>query len=164
MTSVLHIDASARPGGSDQSRFGSHTRRLTARFMKRWLAARSSDELTYRDVGQQPPTPVSAKWIHAAFTPPERREAWMVAVLAESDVLVDELFQFIQLLGLGIYESYPKRSIDVPLHAGLFNQDGRIVSRDNQFDGDLPSWFDHERTFDLGTAQRQIPGLSFHLV
>ena len=91
-------------------------------------------------------------------------EPLALALEAMRDVLVDELFQFIQLLWLDIYESYTKRSIDVPLHPGLFNQDRGIVSWDNQFDGDLPSWFDHERTFDLGTAQRQIPGLSFHLV
>jgi FMN-dependent NADH-azoreductase len=91
MTCLLHIDSSARAGGSDEHRFGSHTRRLTSRFVARWRAARPHDPVTYRDVGQHPPAPVSGQWIHAAFTPPDQREPWMREVLAESDALVDEL-------------------------------------------------------------------------
>jgi FMN-dependent NADH-azoreductase len=91
MATLLHIDASARPGRSDQDRFGSHTRRLTARFVERWAAARPADRIVYRDVGQTPPQPVTGRWIHAAFTKPEQREPWMHEVLVESDSLVDEL-------------------------------------------------------------------------
>ena len=36
MSTILHIDSSARPGSSDGIRHGSHTRRLTARFVARW--------------------------------------------------------------------------------------------------------------------------------
>jgi FMN-dependent NADH-azoreductase len=93
MATLLHIDASARPGRSDQDRFGSHTRRLTARFVGRWTAARPADRIIYRDVGQTPPQPVTGRWIRAAFTKPEQREPWMHEVLAESDALVDELIE-----------------------------------------------------------------------
>jgi FMN-dependent NADH-azoreductase len=93
MATLLHIDASARRGRSDQDRFGSHTRRLTARFVARWSAARLADRVIYRDVGQNPPQPVTGRWIHAAFTKPEQREPWMHEVLAESDALVDELIE-----------------------------------------------------------------------
>lgn len=93
MMSLLHIDASARAEGSDRSAFGSHTRRLTARFLTRWRATRPDDPVTYRDVGQHPPKPVSAKWIHAAFAKPDKRAQWMDEALAESDVLVDELIR-----------------------------------------------------------------------
>ncbi|MEI7036346.1 FMN-dependent NADH-azoreductase [Fulvimonas yonginensis] len=91
MTTLLHIDASARPGRSDRQPHGSHTRRLGARFVERWQAARPHDTLVYRDVGKDPPPPVSGGWIHAAFTPPARREPWMHEALALSDALVDEL-------------------------------------------------------------------------
>lgn len=91
MTQVLHIDASARPGRSDSRRHGSHTRRLSARFVSRWRAARPGDPVVYRDVGQAPPAPVTGEWIHAAFTAPAAREPWMHAVLAQSDALVEEL-------------------------------------------------------------------------
>jgi FMN-dependent NADH-azoreductase len=88
---LLHIDSSARPEQSGRAAHGSHTRRLTDRFVRRWKAARPADAVTYRDVGQSPPRPVTARWIHAAFTRPEQREPWMRDVLAESDALVDEL-------------------------------------------------------------------------
>lgn len=91
MATILHIDASARPGRSDRDQFGSHTRRLTARFVERWAVTRPNDRIIYRDVGQTPPQPVTGRWIHAAFTKPEQRESWMQEVLAESDALIDEL-------------------------------------------------------------------------
>jgi FMN-dependent NADH-azoreductase len=88
---LLRIDASARAESSDRSPYGSHTRRLTERFVRRWSAVRPTDPVAARDVGQSPPRPVTKEWIHAAFTKPEQREAWMTAALAESDALVDEL-------------------------------------------------------------------------
>lgn len=91
MTTVLQIDASARSGRSGESRHGSHTRRLTHRFVQRWSLLRPEDEIGYRDVGVRPPRPVSGDWIHAAFTPQGAREPWMREVLSESDALVAEL-------------------------------------------------------------------------
>lgn len=91
MATLLHIDSSARSGRSDEDRFGSHSRRLTHRFVAAWSAGRPQDKVVYRDVGTNCPTPVSAKWIHAAFTGKDAREVWMHDVLAESDGLVDEL-------------------------------------------------------------------------
>lgn len=91
MTTLLHLDASARGGRSDLHSHGSHTRRLSARFATRWRAARATDALVYRDIGLCPPAPVDGAWIHAAFTPEARRAPWMHQRLAESDALVDEL-------------------------------------------------------------------------
>lgn len=91
MFKILHLDASARPGRSDRQAHGSHTRRLSARFVERWCALRPQDTVVYRDIGASPPSPVSGEWIHAAFTPPAQRMPWMQEVLAESDELIDEL-------------------------------------------------------------------------
>lgn len=88
---ILHIDASARSGLSNRERHGSHTRRLSRRFVDRWSATRPMDIVTYRDVGIEPPQPVSGAWIAAAFCPPERRDAARLSVLAESDELAGEL-------------------------------------------------------------------------
>lgn len=90
---ILQIDASARPGISGVDPRGSHTRRLTRRFIERWQETRPQDSVTYRDVGRQPPSPVSGDWIAAAFTRPERRDEAARARLAESDVLVEELLR-----------------------------------------------------------------------
>lgn len=90
-TRLLHIDSSARLHGSDTHPHGSHSRRLSQRFVRRWRELNPADEVVVRDVGLAPPAPVSDRWIHAAFTPLARREPWMAEVLAESDRLIDEL-------------------------------------------------------------------------
>src|SRR3546814_12847150 len=84
---ILHIDSSARPGLSGQDRHGSHSRRLSARLVRRWSSARPQDRIVYRDVGMAPPSHVDAEWIAAAFAPPERRSDAQHARLAESDRL-----------------------------------------------------------------------------
>lgn len=84
MTTLLQIDASARSGRSGESHHGSHTRRLTHRFIQRWRQPRPEDEIGYRDVGVRPPRPVSGDWVHAAFTPPHAREPWMREVLSKA--------------------------------------------------------------------------------
>lgn len=84
MTTLLHIDASARVTRS-------HTRRLSRRFVEGWLARRPGDEVIPRDVGVSPPPAVTEAWIAAAFTRQERRTREMNATLAQSDALVDEL-------------------------------------------------------------------------
>lgn len=91
MTTLLHLDASARAGLSGTDPFGSHTRRLSRRFVDQWLQQEPDAHIIYRDVGQNPPPPVTGRWIHAAFTPEAQREPWMREVLRTSDELVDEL-------------------------------------------------------------------------
>ncbi|MCC5857516.1 MAG: NAD(P)H-dependent oxidoreductase [Ectothiorhodospiraceae bacterium] len=104
MRRLLHIDASPRPGRSGVHEHGSHTRRLTHRFVSRWRAARPGDEIRYRDIGAAPPRPVSGPWIQAAFTPEDRREPWMAEVLSESDLLTDELVAAdVLVLGVPMY-------------------------------------------------------------
>ncbi|EWH00179.1 FMN-dependent NADH-azoreductase [Halomonas sp. BC04] len=93
MATLLHLDASARPGRSDIDSHGSHSRRLSAHFVEQWRQTRPDDRILYRDVGQHPPRPVSGEWIHAAFTKPATREPWMYDALTESDTLVDELLE-----------------------------------------------------------------------
>lgn len=91
MTTILHMDASARPGLSGRDAHGSHSRRLSARFVEKWMEKQPGARVIYRDVGQHPPAPVTGGWIHAAFTPEAERAPWMREALAESDCLVDEL-------------------------------------------------------------------------
>jgi FMN-dependent NADH-azoreductase len=58
---ILHIDSSPRPllPGRD----GSHTRRLSARFVARWLAHAPATPVCYRDVGRNPPSLPSAAFV-----------------------------------------------------------------------------------------------------
>jgi FMN-dependent NADH-azoreductase len=91
MTTILHIDSSARFGESDREPHGSHTRRLTRRFLEGWLSRAPATRIISRDVAAAPPSPVDERWIQAAFTRPNARTGWMRRRLEESDRLVDEL-------------------------------------------------------------------------
>lgn len=120
---LLHIDSSARAGLSGLQPHGSHTRRLGARFVQRWQAARAG-RLVHRDVGQQPPSPVTGEWIAAAFTPDAQRTPAMRQVLAESDALVAELQQAdLIVIGAPMYNFGPpaqlKAWIDNIVRVGL---------------------------------------------
>lgn len=138
MATLLHIDASARAGGSDEHAHGSHTRRLSARFVRRWTAARPDDGVIRRDVGLHPPSPVTGRWIHAAFTPPERREAWMAEVLAESDALVDELLAAdLIVMGAPMYNFGPPAQLKAYIDNVV--RVGRTFGFDRSREGD-PYW------------------------
>ncbi|MBQ0743279.1 MAG: NAD(P)H-dependent oxidoreductase [Pseudomonas sp.] len=91
MPHILHIDASARPGFAGKDNHGSHSRNLSHRFVSQWQSRRAQDSITYRDIGQNPPSIIDHNWIAAAFTPEEKQEPWMADVLAESDELTGEL-------------------------------------------------------------------------
>ncbi|MBD9424804.1 NAD(P)H-dependent oxidoreductase [Pseudomonas sp. PDM15] len=91
MPHILHLDASARPSFAGKDLHGSHSRNLSQRFVSQWLARRAQDGLTYRDIGQNPPTIIDHDWIAAAFTADEQREPWMHDTLQESELLIDEL-------------------------------------------------------------------------
>lgn len=96
---------------SGEVQHGSHTRRLTDRFVRRWRSLRPETKLIYRDLGQDPPPPVSGRWIHAAFTPEPAREPWMREALSLSDTLVDELLQAdIIVAGVPMYNFGPPAS------------------------------------------------------
>lgn len=109
MTRLLHLDASPRPGRSGTHEHGSHSRRLTHHFIQQWQAARPDDTVLRRDLGTRPPALTTVEWIQAAFTPTDQQEAWMRGVLAESDVLADEVIQAdVLVLGVPMYNfSYP---------------------------------------------------------
>lgn len=138
MLRLLHIDSSARPGPSDEREHGSHTRRLSARFIRSWRTQRPQDAVVYRDLASQPPTPVTGQWVHAAFTPPVQRESWMQGVLAESDALVDELIAA-DLIVIGV----PMYNFGMPstLKAWIDNvvRVGRTFGFDRQRSGE-PYW------------------------
>jgi len=138
MNTLLHIDASARPGRSDIDSHGSHTRRLSARFVERWRAARPEDRVDYLDVGGHPPSPVTGAWVHAAFTPPAARESWMQEALAESDGLLDQLIAA-DLIVVGL----PMYNFGVPAQFKAYIDNIVRVGRSFGFDrarGEVPYW------------------------
>lgn len=138
MPTLLQIDASARPGRSDQHAHGSHTRRLSARFVSCWRAQRPDDRVIYRDVGSSPPQLITGAWIQAAFTQPAARTDWMKGVLAQSDDLIDELIAAdVIVAGVPMYNFAPpaqfKAYIDNVVRVG------RTFGFDRSRDGE-PYW------------------------
>lgn len=84
MTTLLHIDASAR---SDRSL----SRKLSQAFVEAWVERDDNTQVIARDVGGNPPPFVTEAWIAAVFTPeehmtPEKREE-----IRLSDELIDEI-------------------------------------------------------------------------
>lgn len=93
MTTLLHIDASAR---GDRSL----SRRLSQAFVQAWAAREPEATIIARDIGRNPPPIVSERWIGAAFTPADRRTAEQREELRLSDELIDEIDRA-QLIVLG---------------------------------------------------------------
>lgn len=97
MKKILRIDSSPRSSRS-------HTRRFTQQFIMQWCAKYSDAELTHRDLGHQPPTPVSEGWIAAAFAPADERTELMKNQLIESDILLNELIAAdVVVIGIPMY-------------------------------------------------------------
>ena len=84
MAALLHIDASAR-------KTRSISRSLGTEFKNQWLSANAEDKFIYRDVGSTPPEFICESWIAAAFTPEIDRTNEQTSLLAQSDLLIDEL-------------------------------------------------------------------------
>ena len=97
MTTILKLDASAR---SERSL----TRHLSSHFVRNWSKHRPEDVVLERDVGREPPPPVTEEWIACAFTPPADRSEEQEKMLRLSDALIAELAAAdIILLGTPMY-------------------------------------------------------------
>lgn len=71
---------------------GSKSRLLVDKFADTWRDHHPGETIVWRDVGRSPPSHPSAGYITANYTPPEKRTREMIAVLKESDQLIDEIF------------------------------------------------------------------------
>ena len=84
MTTLLHIDASAR---SDRSL----SRKLSKAFVDTWLERDKLAHVITRDVGHNPPPFVTEAWIAAVFTPEAQMTAEKREQIRLSDELIDEI-------------------------------------------------------------------------
>jgi FMN-dependent NADH-azoreductase len=83
MPTLLQIDSS--PSAT------SLTRELTREFVETWKSAHPDGNVIYRDLTTNPPQPVDAPWIGAAYTPPGSRTREQTETLALSEELIGEL-------------------------------------------------------------------------
>lgn len=93
MTTILHLDASARNTRS-------LSRNASRLFVDTWLAHRPGDHVIRRDLAADPPPHVTEAWIAACFTALEKRDAGMAAALAWSDAAIAEV-EAAELIVLG---------------------------------------------------------------
>jgi len=84
MTTLLHIDASARGSRS-------LSRRLSEHFVSAWLARRPLDSVIVRDVGRNPPPITTELWIGSVFTAEDERTSEQRDAIKDSDELIAEL-------------------------------------------------------------------------
>ena len=84
MTTLLHIDASARGSRS-------LSRRLSEHFVSVWKARRPSDTVIVRDVGRNPPPITTEFWIGSVFTAEDERTDEQRDAIKASDELITEL-------------------------------------------------------------------------
>ncbi len=83
MSILLHLDSS--PSASSVSR------ELTRKFVETWKAAHPGGDVIHRDLSANPPKPIDASWIGAAYTPPGARTGEQTETIALSEELIGEL-------------------------------------------------------------------------
>lgn len=154
MPHILHIDASARPGIAGTDHHGSHSRQLSHHFTSQWQLRRPQDTITYRDVGQHPPSFISHDWIASAFTPEEQREPWMKETLEESDQLVDELMASdILVIGTPLYNFGMPAALKAWVDQIIRAERTVGVDKTNPLDPYIPGLTDRERHAVILTAR-----------
>lgn len=84
MTTLLHLDSSARSAAST-------TRRLGREYVEAWSAAHPDGRVLYRDVNAEPLPFVSDTWVQAAYSPADTHDHTLRFSLSRSDALVAEL-------------------------------------------------------------------------
>lgn len=99
---LLEIQSSVRQSGSI-------SRHLSQEFIQAWETADAKTQHKKRDVGVNPPAHPTELWTKANYLPPEARSPEMIATLAESEILLEELLWADRLL-LGV----PMYNFNVP--------------------------------------------------
>lgn len=93
MTTILHIDSSARRTDNSVQEHNSISKTLAAYFIDKWVSSNDEDNVIYRDLGLNPPEFICQDWISAAFTPDDRQTDKQKSLLFLSDTLIEEVDQ-----------------------------------------------------------------------
>lgn len=105
MSTLLHIDSSARQGGSI-------SRQLTASFAQQWQAKNPGGKIVHRDLAAQALPHLSESMLGAYFTPADARSAEQAELIKQSDTLVDELLAADTIvIGVPMYNFAPPSTL-----------------------------------------------------
>jgi FMN-dependent NADH-azoreductase len=105
------------------------SRRLSSQFVQAWKTAHPDAEHKLRDVGINPPSHPTELWTVANYTLSSTRTPEMIAVLANSEQLIEELFWASHLL-LGV----PMYNFSVPSNFKTYLDNVVRVGRTFTFD------------------------------
>lgn len=105
MSTLLHIDSSARTSGSI-------SRQLTASFAEQWQAKNPGGRIVHRDLASDALPHITEALLGAYFTPAENRNAQQAELIKQSDQLVDELLAADTLvIGVPMYNFAPPSTL-----------------------------------------------------
>ncbi|MFJ3058730.1 FMN-dependent NADH-azoreductase [Herbaspirillum sp. NPDC087042] len=105
MSTLLHIDSSARSGGSI-------SRQLTASFATQWQAKNPGGKIVHRDLAANTLPHLSESLLGAYFTPADARNAEQADLIKQSDALVDELLAADTIvIGVPMYNFAPPSTL-----------------------------------------------------
>ncbi|HBY85630.1 MAG TPA: ACP phosphodiesterase [Colwellia sp.] len=91
MTTILHIDSSARRTDNSVQEHNSISKTLAAYFIDKWVTFNDEDKVIYRDLGLNPPEFICQDWISAVFTPDDKKTDKQKSLLILSDTLIEEV-------------------------------------------------------------------------
>ncbi|WP_034294754.1 FMN-dependent NADH-azoreductase [Herbaspirillum sp. RV1423] len=101
MSTLLHIDSSARLSGSI-------SRQLSAAYVEQWQAKNPGGKVVHRDLASSNIPHVTEALIGAYYTPADKRSAEQQAIIALSDKLVNEVLAADTLvIGIPMYNFAP---------------------------------------------------------
>lgn len=105
MSTLLHIDSSARTGGSI-------SRQLTASFAQQWQAKNPGGKIVHRDLASNALPHLSEALLGAFFTPADARSPEQADVIKQSDALVEELLAADTIvIGVPMYNFAPPSTL-----------------------------------------------------
>lgn len=105
------------------------SRSLSLEFIQAWQTAHPDSQHVLRDVGFNPPAHPTELWVEGNYTPPEARTPAMMAALADSERLIEELLWADHLL-LGV----PMYNFSVPSNLKAYVDNVVRVERTFAFD------------------------------
>lgn len=119
---LLEIQSSVRKENSV-------SRTLSDEFIQAWQTDRPNIQYKLRDVGINPPSHPTGLWAKANYMPPEERSPEMLAALAESETLIEELLWADYLL-MGV----PMYNLSVPSSLKAYLDNVIRINRTFTFD------------------------------
>lgn len=93
MNRILHIDSSPRGLNHPIDSYNSISKKMAADFMSQWQQKNPEDQITYRNLSNNPPPFITQDWIAAVFTDTEKLTQSQKELIHISDQLIAELEQ-----------------------------------------------------------------------